>query len=314
VSWRPGEIPDLHGRVAVVTGGNGGLGLATCLGLARHGAHVVMAARDQDKAKEAQRTIEAEVPQAALEIRPLDLGSLASVRTFAEGLVDDHPRIDLLVNNAGVMGIPESRTADGFETQFGVNHLGHFELTRLLLPALLAAPAGRIVSVSSFARFTGRSVDLDDPHLRRRYGPWKAYGQSKLANRDFGRELDRRLVAAGATVRSLVAHPGLSNTDLQEHSVRATGGGLSQRFWYLLARRIGMSAELGARPQLRAATEPGARGSQLYGPRWVTAGAAVTRPLIDRPGARAAARTLWEVSERETGATFDVAAIVAGGA
>jgi NAD(P)-dependent dehydrogenase (short-subunit alcohol dehydrogenase family) len=266
-----------------------------------------MAARDQDKARRAQRAILADVPAARLELRELDLASLDSVRACAEAVAADHDRIDLLVNNAGIMGIPEQATADGFEKQLGVNHLGHFALTRLLLPQLLAAPAARVVSVTSFARFMGRSVSARYPDSPGRYGPWSAYGRSKLANLLFAAELQRRFDAVDAPAASLAAHPGLSHTDLQARGVRETGGGISQRFWHVTASAAGMTPARGALPLLRAATDPAARGGELYGPRWVTAGAPVRRPVLGRPGGAGA--TLWEVSERVTGLRFDLAAI-----
>jgi NAD(P)-dependent dehydrogenase (short-subunit alcohol dehydrogenase family) len=314
MAWIPDDIPGQRGRVAVVTGANGGLGLETSRELARKGAHVVMAARNPDKANDARRSIEDDDPDADLEVRQLDLASLDSVRACADGIVADHGGIDLLVNNAGLMGMPEQTTAEGFEMQLGVNHLGHFVLTRRLLPVLLKVPAARVVSVTSFGRLTGRPVDPDNPHLHGKYAPWRAYNQSKLANVHFAVELQRRLEAAGASVQSLVAHPGLSHTDLQARSVRETGGGFSQRFWDSLARYIGMPADRGARPQLRAATDRHANGGELYAPRWVMFGAAVRRPLFGRSLDRDAGRTLWEVSERETGERFDVAEIVGGGA
>ncbi|MBI4261360.1 MAG: SDR family NAD(P)-dependent oxidoreductase [Actinobacteria bacterium] len=312
MAWTSRDIPDQHGHVAVVTGANSGLGLATARELARRGAHVIMASRNRDRSEEARRSIEEDAPGADLELRDLDLASLDSVRSFATAVVAEHPRIDLLINNAGVMGIPERATVDGFEMQLGVNHLGHFVLTRHLLPSLLGSPAGRVVSVTSFARYTGRAVDPEDPHLRRRYDPWRAYGRSKLANVHFAVELHRRLEAAGANVASLVAHPGLSHTELQARSVQETGGGLSQRFWHLAARNVGMAPDRGALPQLRAAADPDARGGRLYAPRWGTFGAPVGRPLLRRSLNPEAGRRLWEVSERETGERFDVAGIVAG--
>ena len=312
VAWTVYDIPEQLGRVAVVTGANGGLGLATTRELARRGARVVMAVRSMDKADAARRAIEADVPDAALEVRECDLASLNSVRGCADGIVRDHGRVDLLVNNAGVMGIPELATADGFEMQFGVNHLGHFTLTRRLLPALLAAPAARVVSVTSFARFTARPVRAANLHARGRYHPWRAYGQSKLANLQFAVELQRRLEAANATVLSLAAHPGLSHTDLQARGVRETGGGLSQRFWHALAVVMGVPPDHGARPLLRAATDPDARGGDFYAPRWGSFGPPVRRPLWDRSRRRDAARQLWQISERETDERFDVEEIVRG--
>jgi NAD(P)-dependent dehydrogenase (short-subunit alcohol dehydrogenase family) len=226
-------------------------------------------------------------------------------------IAERHEHIDLLVNNAGVMAVPKRRTGDGFELQLATNHLGHFALTARLLPGLLAAPAARVVAVSSMARHIGLPVSPRNPHLEGRYNPWLAYGQSKLANLHFAVEFQRRLAQAGAGVASLVAHPGLSNTHLQATSVTESGGGLSQRFFYHLARLTGMSAGRGALPLLRAATDPQARGGTLYAPRYVTNGAPVRRPLLGRSVRRGPARRLWEVSERETGVTFDVAELVA---
>jgi NAD(P)-dependent dehydrogenase (short-subunit alcohol dehydrogenase family) len=305
MTWTPADIPDQHGRVAVVTGANGGLGLETARALAAKGAHVLMAARNQEKAAAAVAEIRATVPDASLELVALDLGSQASVRSAAEALLGQD-RIDLLVNNAGVMGIPERTTVDGFEMQFGVDHLGHWTLTALLLPALLRAPAGRIVTVTSTAHHIGRPVNPANPHLRGSYGPWRAYGQAKLANFHFGLGLDRQLRAAGVAAASLIAHPGLSNTELQTVSVEETGGGASQRFFEVLARRTGMSPARGALSQLRAATDPGAKGGELYGPLWVNNGPPVRKPVVRRVGMDSAIARLWEVSERETGVALTV--------
>ncbi len=305
MSWTAADIPDLTGRVAVVTGANGGLGLETARALAGGGAHVVMAARNQEKADRALADIRAGLPDASLEVVPLDLGSQASVREAAEQILAEHEQIDILVNNAGVMGIPERSTADGFEMQFGTNHLGHYALTALLMPALLRARAARIVTVTSTAHHMGRAVDPANPHLHGRYRPWRAYGQSKLANFHFGVGLQRRLEAAGAPASSLIAHPGLSNTDLQAVSVQETGGGLSQKFFHRLAGAMGMSPEEGALPQLRAATDPAAKGGEFYAPRYVNSGAPVRRPIL-RPGTDRAIARLWDVSERETGLKIDL--------
>ena len=310
MSWTAADIPDLHGLTAVVTGANGGLGLETARELARSGAMVVMAARNQETAATAKASIESDVPDARLEVVELDLGSLASVRACADAIAEAHPRVDVLVNNAGIMGIPEQVTDDGFEMQLAVNHLGHFVLTHRLLPSLQRAPEGRVVSVTSFARYQGRPVNPENPHLHGRYDPWRAYGQSKLANVHFAMELHRRLAAANATTKSLLAHPGLSNTGLQARSVEMTGGGTSQRFWHFWARHTGMSPAKGALSQLRAATEPGVEGGSMYGPLWGTFGPPVGKPLFHRSTSRSAGRNLWEVSEKETGEPFDVAAIV----
>jgi NAD(P)-dependent dehydrogenase (short-subunit alcohol dehydrogenase family) len=301
VSWTVADIPDQSGRVAVVTGANGGLGLETARALASAGAHVVIASRNQEKAARAEADVRSGLPDASLEVVPLDLGSLASVREASERIVAAHETVDLLVNNAGVMGIPERRTVDGFEMQFGVDHLGHFALTALLMPSLLRAPAGRVVTVTSTAHHMGRAVDPENPNLEGRYGPWRAYGQAKLANFHFGLGLHRKLADAGVPLASLVAHPGLSNTELQIVSVEETDGGLSQRFFRMLAARGGMSPTRGALSQLRAAADPEAESGEFYGPLWVNSGPPVRKPVLRRLGMDRAVARLWEVSERETG-------------
>jgi NAD(P)-dependent dehydrogenase (short-subunit alcohol dehydrogenase family) len=305
MSWTAADIPDLSAHTAVVTGANGGLGLESARALAAAGAHVVMAARNQQKAADAVEAIRRSAPGASLEVVSLDLGSQASVREAAEQILEAHPAIDILLNNAGVMAVPESTTADGFETQLGTNHLGHWTLTALLMPALLAAEAARVVTVTSTAHHMGRAIDPANPHLRGRYGPWRAYGQSKLANFHFGIGLQRQLHATGAPAISLIAHPGLSNTDLQAVSVRETGGGASQRFFHSLAGSTGMTPERGALPQLRAATDPAARGGELYAPRFVNNGPPVRRPVLRRIVKDTAIARLWEISERETGVKMD---------
>ncbi len=298
--WSLTSIPDQSGRTAVVTGANGGLGLETARALAGAGANVVMAARNQQRVAEAVEKIRGAVPAARLTLVELDLGSLDSVQQAAGRILGEHETIDLLVNNAGVMGIPERRTADGFEMQLGVDHLGHFALTARLLPALLDAAGARIVTVTSTAHLLGRAVDPDNPHLEGNYGPWRAYNQAKLANFHFGLGLARMLGEAGAAAASLIAHPGLSNTELQAVSVEETDGGLSQRFFLMLARNVGMTPAEGALSQLRAATDPGAKNGEFYGPRWVGNGPPTRKPVL-RPGMKRAIDRLWLVSERETG-------------
>jgi NAD(P)-dependent dehydrogenase (short-subunit alcohol dehydrogenase family) len=311
MGWSAADIPGQHGRTAVVTGASGGLGLETARQLAAKGAHVVMAVRNQEKAAAAAGEIRSSVPGASLELVALDLASQASVRAAAGQIIAAHKNIGLLINNAGVMGIPEARTVDGFEMQFGVDHLGHWTLTALLLPALLRTPGARIVTVTSTAHHMGRAVNPANPHLEGRYRPWRAYGQAKLANFHFGLGLHRELEKAGASTASLIAHPGLSNTGLQAASVQATGGGASQRFFLVLARRAGMSAADGALPQLRAATDPAANSGEFYGPKFVNSGPPVRRPVVRRLGMDKAIAALWEVSERETGIAIDLRAAAA---
>ena len=308
--WTADDIPDLTGRVAVVTGANGGLGLETAEALAGHGAHVVMAVRNQDKAAAARDRIEARYPEASLELVSLDLGDQASVKAAAAAIAEKHPMVDLLVNNAGLMAMPERATADGYEMQFGVNHLGHWTFTAGVLPSIVrAAKAGRkprVVTVTSVARFMGTKVDPANPHLHGRYQAWSSYGQAKLANYHFGIGLQRRFEAAGVDASSLIAHPGLSNTDLQSHTVEEGGGGIIGTISDTLAKVVGMAPATGARPQLRAATDPRAAGGELYGPAFASNGPAVKRPILRVIGLDQAIETLWEVSERETGVPLDV--------
>lgn len=219
-----------------------------------------------------------------------------------------HDAIDVIVNNAGLMALPERATTDGFEMQFGVNHLGHWALTAHLMPALLRADATRVVTQTSVARHFARSLDPDNPHLRGRYHAWTAYNRSKLANYHFALGLQQRLERAGVRTISLMAHPGLTNSDLQSHTHAEGGAGILGSLSARGAASIGMSTPDGALPALRAATDPQARGGTLYAPRFGTAGAAARRPVL-RPGAAAAIATLWDVSERETGISLDVPAV-----
>jgi NAD(P)-dependent dehydrogenase (short-subunit alcohol dehydrogenase family) len=306
VNWTAADIPDLSGRTAVVTGANGGLGVETASVLAAKGAHVLMAVRNQEKAADAVARIRRETPEASLELVSLDLGSLASVRAAADAILAGTGKVDILVNNAGVMATPERETADGFELQLGINHLGHWALTALLMPRLLAAPAARVVSVTSTAHHMGRPLDPRNPHLHGTYKPWTAYGQSKLANYHFALGLQREFERAGVAAQSLMAHPGLSHTDLQVATEREGGVGASGPLWRWLAARTGMTPADGALPQIRAATDPAARGGELYGPRFINTGPPVRLPVL-RPGADGAIAILWQVSERETGIPLRIA-------
>jgi NAD(P)-dependent dehydrogenase (short-subunit alcohol dehydrogenase family) len=311
VGWNASDIPDLSGRVAVVTGGNGGLGLATCRQLAAHGALVVMGARNMDKAEAACGLIRAETPTAQVESRPLDLASLASVKSFAAEVAASHPQVHMLFNNAGLMAIPEATTADGFEMQYGTNFLGHFALTMGLLPALVAAASAgsggaggdrstggaRVVCTSSIARFMAGRFDLADLEMRGHYSPWTAYGISKRAMLEFAFELDRRLAPHG--VRGFAADPGFSRTQLQTTSAAAMHS-LQHRLWVGLL----FIAEMGALPQLRAATDPGARGGHLYAPRWLSFGTPVVRKVAGRIADAAEHAALWNLAERETGVSL----------
>jgi NAD(P)-dependent dehydrogenase (short-subunit alcohol dehydrogenase family) len=307
--WTETDIPDLSGRTAVVTGANGGLGLQTALALAGAGAHVVLAARDPAKTAAAEARIRDRYPAASLEVVPLDLGDLPVVSAAAQKILAGHERVDILVNNAGVMAMPQRTTVDGFEMQLGVDHLGHWAFTAHLLPALLRAPSARVVTVTSTARFMRGRLDPADPHMRRKYRAWDSYARAKLANYHFGLGLQQQFSKAGVTAQSLIAHPGLSNTDLQARSVREGGAGWTGAFFEALVGRAGMTPLEGARPQLRAATDPGAKGGELYAPRFGSNGPPVRRPILRRFDLQKQIDVLWQVSERETGVPLDVEAV-----
>ena len=306
MAWTVNDIPDQSGRIAVITGANSGLGFEASRELARKNAAVVMAVRNMEKGKAAVQRIEAEVPNADLELRKLDLGSLESIRAFAARVADEHDHVDILLNNAGLMATPAGQTRDGFEIQVGTNHFGHFVLTEELMPMLEAAPSARVVTMTSGARMQGRTLTEDRACVGDDYDPWQAYGDSKLANYQFGIELARRLEAAGSSVASLVAHPGLSHTNLQVATVENAGTGASGRFWQVAARYVGMPALGGTLPGLRAATDPGAKNGEFYGPRWVARGAPVRLgPDEKRADATDTAR-MWSISEAQTGTVFNL--------
>ena len=299
--WTADAIPALAGRTFVVTGANSGLGLEAARLLAGNGAHVVMTARSRAKGEAAAARIGQDVPGASLELRTLDLADLDSVREFARGLHEDGVGVDVLINNAGVMMAPQQQTKQGFEVQFGTNHLGHFALTGLLLDLLAAGSDPRVVTVSSTFHKQG-SIDFDDLMRTKGYNPNAAYAQSKLANLLFGLELQRRLSAAGSPVRSLMAHPGYSATNLQ---LAVTTG------WRKAILRVGNSlfaqkAAIGVLPEVRAAVAPDVAGGQYYG----SAKIFETRghPELVQPSRRAQdpelAARLWEESEKLTGVVY----------
>ncbi|MER7933284.1 MULTISPECIES: oxidoreductase [unclassified Streptomyces] len=297
--WSSGDVPDLTGRVAVVTGANSGLGYVTARELARKGARVVLACRSEPRGQEAGDRMAAEVPGAHIEFGLLDLADLSSVRDFAASFPYD--RLDLLVNNAGLMAPPLGITADGFETQFGVNHLGHFALTGLLLPVLLATPAARVVTVSSMMHVVA-TVDLDDLGGTRRYRRWVAYARSKSANLLFVHELARRVDAHGGDLVAAAAHPGYAATNLQTAGPRAEGRRTAERAMTAANAVFAQSAEAGALPTLYAATAPGVRPDSFTGPAiamWRGAPAPSWRSPRTRDDTTA--RRLWEASERLTG-------------
>ncbi|MDQ8701081.1 oxidoreductase [Streptomyces sp. LHD-70] len=300
--WNASDIPDQSGRTAVVTGANSGIGHVTARELARRGARVVLACRSEARGTEAVSRIAAELPGAEVEFAPLDLGDLKSVREFA----DSHApaRIDLLINNAGVMALPYAQTADGFETQFGVNHLGHFALTGLLLPRIENVDGARIVTVSSGLHALA-NIDIGDLNSERRYRRWVAYGRSKTANLLFTHELARRLAAGGSGVVAAAAHPGYASTNLQTAGPQLEGRRGIERAVGLANRIVAQSAQAGALPTLYAATAPGVRPDSFTGPRlqgWRGAPAKSWRApwtLNDIAGER-----LWVASEQLTGVAY----------
>jgi NAD(P)-dependent dehydrogenase (short-subunit alcohol dehydrogenase family) len=299
--WTAADIPDQTGRTAVITGANTGLGFETAAALAARGARVVLAVRNLEKGKQAAARITAVAPGAEVELQELDLTSLESVRTAAAQLRSDHEHIDLLINNAGVMYTPKSTTKDGFEMQFGTNHLGHFALTGLLLDRLLPVPDSRVVTVSSLGHRIRAAIHFDDLQWERSYSRVGAYGQSKLANLLFTYELQRRLAPGGTTI-AVAAHPGGSNTELMRNLPRLVESAAN------LLAPLFQDAELGALPTLRAATDPGVHGGQYFGPD----GFAQTRgyPKVVASSAQShdaeLQRRLWAVSEELTGVVYPV--------
>lgn len=300
--WTADDIPDLTGRSAIVTGANSGIGFHAALELARHGARVTLTARDPGRGAAALDRLRAEVPAADVVLGSLDLADLASVRDFAAAYQGD---LDVLVNNAGVMAVPLRYTPDGFESQFGTNHLGHFALTGLLLPTLLARPGARVVTVTSGVHRIG-SIDFTDLDAQRSYRKWPAYAQSKLANLLFAFELQRRADAAGVDLRSTAAHPGYAATNLQAAGPRLAGSKVAETGAALVTRVIGQPAAAGALPTLRAATDPAVRGGEVFGPggplelRGAPKQVAVSRRARDR----ALAARLWAVSQEKTGVEY----------
>lgn len=309
--WAAGDMADQTGRVALVTGANSGLGLVTARQLARHGARVILACRDAGRAEQARARLAADLPAAAgrLSVTLVDLADLATVRRAAAELHRHLDRLDLLVNNAGVMALPRRRTRDGFEMQFGTNHLGHFALTGLLLPLLHRGQAPRVVTVSSGAHRIGR-IDFDDLQGERHYRRWSAYGASKLANLLFTAELDRRVRDAGWDLVSVAAHPGFAATNLQGASARLTGNRILPLLTAAGTAFLAQSDVAGARPILYAATAADVVGGEYFGPDGVAEmrGHPVRVGRSARAVDAAVAERLWEVSEELTGVRADFAA------
>ena len=299
--WTTEDIPDQSGRVAVITGANTGLGLETARALAGRGASVVLAVRSVDKGQEGVDNIRADHPDADVTVQQLDLASLESIGSAATEIKERLDRIDLLINNAGVMYTPRQQTADGFEMQFGTNHLGHFAWTGLLTDRLLEVDGSRIVTVSSVGHRIRSKIDFDDLQAERRYNRVAAYGRSKLANLLFTYELQRRLSEASAATAALAAHPGVSDTELARHIPGAS-------FLRPVFAWTTQNAAMGALPTLRAATDTDAKGGQYFGPDGLMESRG--HPVVVESSAQSHDETtqqrLWAASEELTGVTYPV--------
>ena len=302
--WTTERIPSQAGKTALITGANSGIGYQAALELARHGAHVLLGCRNEAKGQAALERLRREAPGASAEVVQLDMASLASIRAFAAAFPGRGIALDLLINNAGVMALPKRElTEDGFERQFGTNHLGHFALTGLLLPALLAAPAPRVVTVASLAHRTGK-IEFDNLQRERGYEGWDAYNASKLANILFAKELDRRARAAHSRLLSVAVHPGVSTTSIFENGPGTTN--LKAIMVKLLAPVLMQNDEAGALPTLYAATSPAAHGGEYIGPDGF--GEPKGSPVVVQPRPQAldvaVGERLWAVSEELTGVHY----------
>jgi NAD(P)-dependent dehydrogenase (short-subunit alcohol dehydrogenase family) len=312
MSWSTDDIPDLTGKRAVITGVTGGLGFNTALDLARRGAELVVTARNETKADDVVGRLREEVPEVSVDVVALDLADLADTKRAAGDVLAGYDRIDILINNAGIMATPRNTSVDGFELQIGTNHLGHFAWTATLWPLLNSSEA-RVVTVSSLmhARATGFDLrTLTHEGSPRRYGRWKSYSESKLANLSFALELNRRVKSAGLGVVSVAAHPGYALTNLQKTGTSLGGGvnALAGTAFHQVSRIVAQSAEMGAWPLLRAATDPALTGGEYIGP----SSLGQTRGRPRRVGMTRWARdedladNLWDASEAATGVDFPV--------
>jgi len=310
-TWSAADIGDLTGRVALVTGANSGIGYETAAALAGHGAHVILACRDDEKARRARDKLESELDRSSLELLHLDLADLVSVRRAADEVLAGHARLDIVVNNAGVMGTPYRQTADGFELQMATNHLGHFALTGLLLDRVVTTERSRIVTVSSHMHRMGR-LHPDDVAGSAFHSTWVAYGTSKLANLLFTDELSRRLQAAGLPTAALAAHPGWTRSNLAGSGAALGTNRVRRKLARVAGNTLGQSATGGALPVLCAATSSSVRSGQYIGPAHL--GGLYGPPRITRPSRHArdrqAAADLWEASEEVTGVRYPVGAAV----
>ena len=303
--WTLNDIPDQHGRVVIVTGGNSGIGYEAALALAGKRAQVILTARSMEKGEAAARSIREKYPQANVVVMQLDLADLKSVRNFAQTFLATYKQLDILINNAGVMALPKRKTVDGFEMQFGTNHLGHFALTGLLLPSLKATPNGRIVTVSSGVHVSG-DMHFDDLQWEKSYERWSAYAQSKLANLLFAYELQRQLSAAGSSLISVGCHPGYAATNLQAAGPLMEGSAVKLWMMKLGNFIFAQKQDMGALPTLYAAVAAGVNGCDYIGPtgmggmRGYPAKAMSNSKSYDE----ALAKRLWKVSEELTGVVY----------
>jgi NAD(P)-dependent dehydrogenase (short-subunit alcohol dehydrogenase family) len=301
--WTEQDIPDLTGKVVLITGANSGLGLESAKMIAGKGAHVVMACRNPEKAESAAQEIRALHAKASLELVALDLASLSSVRELAASFTRKNGRLDVLLNNAGIMAIPYTQTVDGFEAQFGTNHLGHFALTGLLYELLSKTPGARVVSVASQAHKMGK-MRFDDLGWQHGYKKWAAYGMSKLANLLFAYELATRVARSGHGPLSVAAHPGYAATNLQYAGADLQGRKLASRVLRWANPLLGQSAAMGALPQVYAATAPDVRPGEYIGPRGLIGGYPARARSNRRSHDTSAQHKLWQESERLTGVAF----------
>ena len=305
--WTEHDMPSLDGTTVVVTGANSGIGYESTRAFAAKGATVVMACRSTERGERAAAEISAQVPDADLDVRECDLADLSSVASFADAFTSDYDDLDVLCNNAGVMALPRGETADGFEQQFGINHLGHFALTGHLLETLAATDGARVVTQSSGAHEQGE-IDFDDLQSERSYGKWAAYSQSKLANVLFGYELDRRAEEADLDLTSVVCHPGYADTDLQRRAGEAGGGAIGAAVMEVANAVLAQSQEKGTLPMLYAATADDVEGGDYLGPGGFMSmrGAPEVQRSSDRSYGRERARRLWDVSEALTGVEYEL--------
>lgn len=296
--------PKVNGKIALVTGGNSGLGYETVKALALKGAKVYLTSRDITKGEKAKSEILTANPALDIQVLKLDLASIKSIENAVAEIKSKHNQLDFLINNAGIMAMPYRETEDGFESQFGVNHLGHWVLTSSLMPLLLASEKSKVVTVSSTARHMAREITEGDFNFKANYSPWGSYGHSKLANYYFGIGLARIIKRVKVSQASFIAHPGISNTNLQVQTAAQGGAGATGKYSESLAAKLGMSAWRGAQSQIRAALDPKATNGDFYGPRFAAFGDPVKLPIL-KPGASKNIELLWRISKEATGYAID---------